>query len=61
MSVPDKNISSDFYTTPHAMEPVYKNDFEYYWNGGIPETIDEPDHIEIETNTSVIKNPHTII
>ena len=66
MSVPDKNISSDLYINQHASKPVYKNDFYYYWNGGIDESvatdsIDEPDYSSIETNIPELNNSQTII
>jgi hypothetical protein len=66
MSVPDKNISSDLYTNQHASEPAYKNDFDFYWNGGISETmaadsIDETGYSRSETDISELNNSHSII
>ena len=62
MPVPVKNPLSDF---KKGYEPSCKNDFRYYWNGGIAETIayaiaEEPDTLKDEPDIVVHTVPHSI-
>ena len=43
MPVLDKRILNDLQTIQHSYEKISLSDFDNYWNGGIPETMEMPD------------------